>query len=151
EQPGLLLAALQREHARLDVLQPFLARAVQSGTEGWESTFQEFLDNEETFSMAAYLAITRPVAARLKDVAISRLSHVHVNLIDTAIIQQQVDADTAERLLNAPNPFVARQSAISLAMPSGAVDRRDLSIAARARWREVIVQSPADDYWYSVI
>jgi hypothetical protein len=51
EQPGLLLAALQCEHAPLDVLQPLLARAVQSGTEGWESTFQEFLDNEETFSV----------------------------------------------------------------------------------------------------
>lgn len=151
EEPGLLLAALQRERARLDVLQPVLVKAAQSGTEGWESTFQEFLDDEETFSMAAYLAITMPVAARFKDVAISRLSHEHANLIDTVIIQQQVDADTAARLLNAPSPFVARQTAISLAMPSGALDRSDLSTVARARWREVILHGPADDYWYSVI
>ena len=58
---------------------------------------------------------------------------------------------TAERLLDATDPIVARDTAIALTHGGKKTRLSDLTEAGRARWREVIIVSPPDEFWYSEI
>jgi len=151
EAPELLLSALEHHDARPDVLLPVFARVVDNGRRGWESTFEQLLSNERTRGATAVVALTKTIDPQLKRAAIRQLNQAHVGLIDTLVIRGEVNADTVNLLLDAPDQFIAREAAVALAQPSGAISRTDLSDAAYARWRQVVVRSAADEYWYSVI
>jgi hypothetical protein len=148
---GLLITELERRAAAADLLLPILDRMVEIQSNGWEDTIERLVDSNEYGWVSIQVSLTRSVGDHLKDVAISRLTIAHSNLIDTLIIRDEVDADTVERLLNAPDPLVARAAAVAVGVePNGAL-LRSMSETARRRWRAIIVESPADDHWYPMI
>jgi hypothetical protein len=149
--PHVLLGALEEHGARPDVLLPVLAEVVERRLGDWELTLDRYLHEDQFQAAATIIVLTKPVGVRLRDTAIGRLSAQFVGLIDTLIIRNEVDADAVERLLGAPDAYVARETALALAQPGGIVTRSDLRTGAREKWRQVIVRSPADDYWYSVV
>ena len=92
-----------------------------------------------------------PVGEELRAKGIARLTARTPELdIEWLLDRGEVDAETVERLLDAPDPIVARDSAVAIAhTPGRGTSCSDLSEAGQARWREVILVSPPDDFWYS--
>jgi hypothetical protein len=151
ENPEPYLAALEELNAAGDVLLPFLDRVVELRPDGWEASVERLLGDARMAWPATQVVLTRPVCARLKNLAIQRMTSAYSNLVKIIIARGEADAHTLERLLNAPDTLVARDVAVALGHSGGSKLLRDLPESAQARWREVIVQSPADDYWYSEI
>ena len=129
---------------------PFLERVVDLRPGGWEATVERLIKDDRTSWIAVRVALTCPVGLPLKDAAIRRMTGACRNLIADLIPREQIDQETIERLLDAPDMIVARDVAISVWQAHRA-DLAGLSPTMLARWRDVIVRSPADDYWYSVI
>ena len=151
EEPEAYLHALEQLTAAGDVLLPFLDRVVELKPGGWELAVERLLIDDRTAWPATQVALMHPVGSRLKDLAIDRMTPAYRNLIEFIIATDRADPDTLERLLNARNQGVARDAAVALGHASSGTRLEDLSQSAQARWRAVIVQSPADDYWYSEI
>lgn len=151
EEPETYLYGLEQLIAAGDILLPFLERVVYLKPVGWELAVERLLVDDRTAWAATQVALIHPVGSRLKDLAIDRMTPAYGNLIEFIIAARRADPDTLERLLNAGNQVVARDAAVALGHASSGAPLEDLSQSAQARWRAVIVQSPADDYWYSVI
>ena len=150
KQPDLALAKLEQLGAAGDLMLPFLERVVDLRPGGWEATLERLIENDRTSWIAVRVALTRPVGLPLKDAAIRRMTGAYRSLIAALILRKQIDQETIERLLDAPDMIVARDMAVAV-WQAHRVDIAALSPTMRARWRDVIVKSRADDYWYSVI
>ncbi len=129
---------------------PVLERVVDLRPGGWEATVERLIKDDRTSWIAVQVALTRPVGLPLKDAAVRRVTAAYRNLIAVLILREQIDQETVERLLDAPDMIVARDVAISVWQARRA-DLAGLPPTMLARWRDVIVRSPADDYWYPVI
>lgn len=151
EEPEAYLLALEQLTACGDILLPFLDRVVELKPNGWELAVERLLVDDRTAWPATQVALVHAVGSRLKDLAIGQMTPAYRNLMEFIIATGQADPDTLERLLNAGDQIVARDAAVALGHASSGTLLEDLSQSAQARWRAVIVQSPADDYWYSVI
>ncbi len=151
EEPEAYLHPLEQLNAPGDIVLPFLDRTVELERNDWTSTVERFLGDTRMVWPATQVVLVRAVGPRLKDLAISRMTAAYRNLVEFIIATGQADADTLERLLNADDRIVARDVAVALGHASRGTLLGDLSESARARWRAVIVTSPAEDYWYSVI
>ena len=149
--PLIWVATLVRRGAAADLLLPFLKRSVEAHVEGWREVLLELLEDDSYSWATLQIILTLPVGEELRTNGIARLSARHRNLIELLIVRGEVDADTVECLLAAPDPIVARDSAVAIAHTAGEVQVANLSEPGRARWREVILASPADDFWYSEI
>ena len=112
---------------------------------------RELLGDDSYSWVTSQVVLTHPVDEDIQAKAIAGLTGRHKNLIDWLLGRDEVDAETAERLLDAPDPIVARDSAVALARGPEKVLVADISEAGQARWREVIIASPPDDFWYSEI
>ena len=150
KQPDLALEKLEQLGAAGDLMLPFLERVADLRPGGWEATLERLIENDRTSWIAVRVALTRPVALPLKDAAIRRMTGEYQNLIATLILREQIDQETIERLLDAPDMIVARDVAVSI-WQARRKDLAGLPPTMLAQWRDVIVRSPADDYWYSVI
>ncbi|MGE5595346.1 MAG: hypothetical protein ACM3S1_04850 [Hyphomicrobiales bacterium] len=149
--PSALLTALTDRGVAADIVLPVLDRVVSMEAEGWEDALNRALDEPLLAWAAIQIALARPVGPRLKDAAIERMGPGHRNLIEMLVARDQVDPDTVGRLLHAPDPLVARDTAVAIGHARSA-DRIDaLPEAMRERWRAIILDSPADGFWYSVI
>ena len=141
--------ALVRRGASPDLLLPFLQQSVEADAEGWRDALADLLGNDSYSWVAAQVALTHPVGEELRTQGIAGLTGGHKSLIESLLARGDVDAETVERLLDAPDPIVARDAAIAITHTSAEVQVSSLSEAGQARWREVIIASPADDYWYA--
>ena len=150
-EPLTWVAALVRRGASPDLLLPFLQRSVEIDAVGWQDVLRELLGDDSYSWAASQVVLTHPVDGEIQAKAIAGLTGRHKNLIDWLLARSELDAETVERLLDAPDPIVARDSAVAMAHESGEVQLSALSDAGQARWREVIVSSPPDDFWYSEI
>ncbi len=142
---------LVRRRAAADLLLPFLQRSVEIDAEGWQAALAELLGGDSYSWVALQVILTRPVGEELRAKGIARLSRDHRNLIEWLVVGGQVDTETVERLLDASDPIVARDAAVAIAHGPGKTQLSDLSEAGQVRWREAIIASPPDDYWYSEI
>ena len=150
KQPDLALAKLEQLGAAGDLMLPFLERVADLRPGGWEATLERLIENDRTSWIAVRVALTHPVGLPLKDAAIHRMTGEYRNLIADLILRKQIDQETVERLLDAPDMIVARDVAVSI-WQARRKDLAGLSPTMLAQWKDVIVRSPADDYWYSVI
>ena len=150
KQPDLVLTKLEQRGAAVHLMLPFLERVVELRLGGWEATVERLIEDDRTNWIAVQVSLTRPVGLPLKDAAIRRMTGAYRSLIAALILRNQIDQETIERLLDAPDMIVARDVAVAV-WQAHRVDIAALSPTMRARWRDVIVKSRADDYWYSVI
>lgn len=151
DRPEVLLDALEQRGAAGDILLPVLDRVAELRPSGWEAAVERLLRSDTYTWVATRVTLTRPVGARLKDVAVRRMTSAYSNMVHPIVARGEADPDTLGRLLDAPDRIVARATAVALAIRSGGSLLSSLPEASQRRWREVIVQNPADDYWYSVI
>ena len=143
--------ALAPRRAAADLMLPFLYRSVEIEAEGYEERLLAFLEDEPYSWAAIRVALTLRVGEAVRATAIARLTGQHRQLVEVLLIQGKIDTGTAERLLDAPDPVVARDTAIALALPSAELTVSDLSEVGQARWRDVIVASAPDEYWFAEI
>ena len=142
---------LVQRGAAADLLLPFLLRSVEVDDVGWQDVLGELL-GDDSYSLAALqVVLTHPVREDLRAKGIERLSGRHQILIESLLARGDVDAETVEALLDAPDPIVARDSALAIAHRAGKAFLSDLSEAGQARWRQVIITGPPDEFWYSEI
>ena len=150
-EPLAWVDALAERGASADLLLPFLQRSVESRAEGCEERLVALLEDESYSWAAIQVALTLPVGEMAEARAIARLTGQHRQLIEALLMQGRIGSGTAERLLDAPDPEAARDAAIAIAMPVANLTVSDLSAAGRARWREVMVASHPDEYWFAEI
>ncbi|MCY4528783.1 MAG: hypothetical protein OXD46_07145 [Chloroflexi bacterium] len=150
-EPLTWVDALVRRQASPDLLVPFLRRSINDDVVGCQGVLTELLDDDWYSWAALQIILTHPVDEDLKTKGISRLGGEHHDSIEWLLVRGEVDAETVERLLDAPNPVVARDSAIAIACGEGKTKVTDLSEAGQARWREVFLAGPPDESWYSEI
>ena len=150
-EPPTWIDVLVRRGAAADLLLPFLLRAVEVDAVGWQDVLADLLGDESYSWAALQVVLTHPVREELRTKGIARLSGRHRILIEWLLARGEVDAQTVERLLDAPDPIVARDSALAIAHGTGEALLADLSEAGQARWREVIIAGPPDEFWYSEI
>ena len=142
---------LVRREAPGDLLLPFLERSIEADAKGWQDALANLLGDDSYSWVASQVVLTHPVGEDLTAKGIAGLTGKHKNLIQLLLVRREVDAETVERLLDARDPTVARDTAVTIAHGPGEEVLSSLSEAGQARWREVIVTSPADDYWYSEV
>ena len=142
---------LVRREAPADLLLPFLERSVETEAEGWQDVLAELLEDDSYSWVASHVVLTHPTDEALTARGIASLTGRHKNLVQSLLARGEVDAATVERLLDAPDPMVARDTAVAIAHGPGEKTFSSLSEAGRARWHDVIVTSPVDDYWYSEV
>ena len=150
-EPLTWVDALVRRGASPDLLLPFLQRSVEVDAVGWQDVLRELLGDESYSWVASQIVLTHPVGEEIKAKGIAGLTGRHRSLIRSLVMRGEVDAETVERLLDAPDPIVARESAVAIGYGAGEAQRSALSDAGQARWREVIVASSPDEFWYSEI
>ena len=150
-EPLTWIDALMRRGAAADLLLPFLLRAVEVDAVGRQDVLAELLGDDSYSWAALQVVLTHPVREDIRAKGIASLSGRHRVLIEWLLVRGEVDAETVECLLDAPDPTVARDSALAIAHGAGEALLSDLSEAGQARWREVIVAGPPDDFWYSEI
>ena len=150
-EPLAWIDELVRRGAAADLLLPFLLRSVKLHPVGWQDVLSDLLERPSYSWAALQVVLTRPVGQSLQAKGIASLSGQHSRLIEMLLARGEVDSETVERLLDAPNPIVARDSAIAIALGAGTAPMSGLSNAGQARWREVIIAGPPDEYWYSDI
>ena len=142
---------LVRRGAAADLLLPFLLRSVEVNAVGWQDVLAELIGDDSYSWAALQIVLMHPVSEELRSKAIARLSERHRLLIEGLLLQGDVDVETVERLLDAPDPVVARDSALAIGHGRGKAILSSLSEEGKDRWREVIVAGPPDDYWYAEI
>ena len=150
-EPLVWVDELVRLEASPDLVLPFLQRSVHVEAAGVHEVLRRLLSDESYSWLASQVALTHPVGDELTAKGIAGLTAQHKNLLEWLLARGDVAADTVERLLNAPDPIVARDTAVALAHTRAHVQVSALSTAGQARWRDVIVASPADDYSYSEV
>ena len=150
-EPLTWVDALVRRGASPDLLLPFVQRSVEVDAVGWQDVLRELLGDESYSWVASQIVLTHPVGEEIKAKGIAGLTGRHRSLIRSLVVRGEVDAETVERLLDAPDPIVARESAVAIGYGAGEAQRSALSDAGQARWREVIVASSPDEFWYSEI
>ena len=150
-EPIAWVDALAARGAAADLLLPFLARSVETKAEGCGERLVALLEDDSYSWAAIQVALTLPVGEEIEAKAIARLTGRHRQVVEALLMQGRIGSGTAERLLDAPHPEVARDSAIAIAMPVASLTVSDLSEAGRARWREVIVASQPDEYWFAEV
>ena len=150
-EPLTWIDMLVRRGASAYLLLPFLRRSVEIDAVGWQDVLADLLGDDSYSWVALQVILTHPVGENLKAKGIARLGGRHQILIEGLLAQGEVDAETVERLLDAPDPIVARDSALAIAHGAGKALLSDLSEAGQARWREVIIAGPPDEFWYSEI
>ena len=149
--PLVWVDELVRLGASPDLVLPFLQRSVEIEAEGTHEALRRLLSDESYSWLASQVVLTHPVGEELTVKAIVGLTAQHKNLIEWLVARGDVSAEIIERLLNAPDPLVARDTAVAIAHTRAEVQVSSLSSAGQARWREVIVASPADEYWYTEV
>ncbi len=150
-EPLTWVDALVLRRAPSDLLLPFLQQAVETDVEGWRDVLAELLADDSYSWATSQVILTLPVGEEFRANGIARLTPRHQSLIQWLLARGEVDARTVECLLDAPDPIVARDSAVAIAHTRGEVQLSDLSQEGQARWREVILSSPPNDLWYSEI
>ena len=151
DEPEVLLVALEKNDAAPDVLVPFLDRAVELQRPDWETCLERLLSHDSASGEAIRVALTRSCNARLQKLAIEQAGH-WLRLIDNLVRIGQIDHLTLARLFDAPDPSVRRQAAVTIGHAQSGRQLEGLPPSLFSRWREIIVNSPADDaYWFSRI
>ena len=149
-EPMAWIDELVRRRAAADLLLPFLLRSVEVDAVGWQDVLAELLE-EDSYSWAALpVVLTHPVREDIRAKGIAGLREGHLILIEGLLARGEVDSETVECLLDAPDPIVARDLALAIAHVAGKSLLSGLSQAGQARWREVIIAGPPDD-WYAEI
>jgi hypothetical protein len=149
EHPDSLMAELQKAGAPTDLLLPLLERVVELGLPSNE-TLQMILDSRTSW-IAIQAALKGGVSREVRELAISQMTPSFKNLIEALILRGEIDMEVVELLLEAPDPLVRRDAAVALGHARSELQAKDLSEELRARWRQVILESPPDDYWFSEI
>lgn len=150
-EPLTWVDALVRRESPSDLLLPFLQRSVEIEAQGWQEVLLKLLENESYSWATSQIVLTLPVGEELRSRGIARLTGQHQSLIQWLLARGEVDAETVERLLDAPDPIVARDSAVAVGHTRGEVQVSSLSNRGQARWREVILGSSPDEFWFSEI
>ncbi len=151
DEPEVLLAALEQHDAAPDLLVPFLDRAVEFQRPGWEASLERLLSSDSASWVAIRVALTRPCNARLKQLAVEQAGR-WLRLVDHLVLMGQIDHPTLALLFDAPTPSVRRQTAVTIGSAQSGRQLEGLPRSLFLRWREIIVNSPADDeYWFSRI
>ena len=150
-EPLVWLDALVQRKAASDLLFPFLLHAVDVDAVGWQGVLAELLEDDSHSWAALPIVLTRHVSEELRKTGIEKLGGQHRLLIEGLLIRGELDPETIESLFEAPNPAVARNTAVTIARREGNLQLSDLSEAGQARWREIIIAGPPDEFWYSEI
>ena len=149
--PLLWIDMLVRRRVSDDLVLPFLLRSAKIDAAGWQDVLVKLLGDDSYSWIALRVILTQPVREELKAKGISTLDRRHGDMIEWMIVRGEIGTETAERLLDANDPIVARDSAIALTHGGSKSQVSDLSEAGRTRWREVIIASPPDEFWCSEI
>ena len=143
DEPEALLAALEERGAASDVVLPLLDRTVDVRRPGWEAALARQLASGDRAGPAISVALTHPCDDDLKRLAI-RNSAQWLSLIDILVSRDEIDDATLALLLDAPDLPVRLQAAIALGTVRSGGRLADLPSPTLARWREIIIESPAD-------
>ena len=147
EEADALLTALLDRGAAADLLLPFLDRAAELQRSGWEAMLERLLVDGGVSWAAIRVALTRPCDDRLKQLAIEQTAP-WCRLIDDLVLRGQIDHATLALLFEAPDPSVRRQAAVTIGTVRSGERLEHLPPPMLARWREIIVDSPANDAYY---
>ena len=150
-EPMAWIDELVRRRAAADLVLPFLLRSVEVDAVGWQDVLAELLEEDSYSWVALHVVLTHPVREDIRAKGIAGLREGHLILIEGLLARGEVDPEIVERLLDAPDPIVARDSALAIAHGAGKSSLSGLSQAGQARWREVIMAGPPDEVWYSQI
>ena len=150
-EPPTWIDLLVRRGASADLLLPFLRRSVEANAVGWQDVVAELLGDDSHSWAALQVILTHPVGENLKAEGIARLGGQHRNMIEWLLARSEIDTKTAESLLDAADPIVARDSALAIGHGAGKALLCNLSETGQARWRDVIIAGPPDESWYSEI
>ena len=150
-EPLTWIDVLVRHRASADLVLPFLLRSVEVDAVGWQEVLAKLLEDDSYSWAALQVILTHPVCDGLRTKGITKLDWRHRNMIEWLLARGEITGETAEHLLNATDPIVARDSAIALTHGGRKTRLSDLSQEGQARWREVIIASPPDQFWYSRI
>ncbi len=150
-EPLTWINVLVQRRASADLVLPFLLRSAKIDAAGWQDVLAELLGDDTYSWTALQVILTHPVREELKTKGIATLDQRHGNMIEWMLVRGEIGAETAERLLDATDPIVARDAAIGFTHGGSKTQVSDLSESGRIRWREVIVASPPDEFWYSEI
>jgi hypothetical protein len=151
EHPDSLMAEMQKAGAPTDLLLPLLERLLELGLPSNETLLEQMILDSSTSWVAIQTALKGGVSREVRELAISQMTPLFKNLIEVLILRGEIDMKVIELLLEAPDPFVRRDAAVALVHARSELQAKDLPEELRARWREVILQSPPDDYWFAEI
>ena len=149
-EPMAWIDELVQRRAAADLVLPFLLRSAEVDAVGWQDVLAELLEEDSYSWVALHVVLTHPVREDIKAKGIAGLREGHLILIEGLLARGEVDPETVERLLDAPDPIVARDSALAIAH-GGKSSLSCLSQSGQARWREVIMAGPPDEVWYSEV
>lgn len=144
DEPEALLIALEQHGAAPDLLFPFLDRAAELQRPGWEAAFERLLAVPEASWVPIHVALTRPCGDRLKRLAV-RKATPWLGLVDALVRREEIDHATLALLFEAPDPSVRQVTAVTMGTMQSGRRLESLPPATLARWREIIVESPADN------
>ena len=150
-EPFIWIDVLVRRGATADLLLPFLLRSSEVDAVGCQNVLAELLGDDSYSWAALQVTLTHPVPEELKVKGIARLSGQHRNMIEWLFARGEVDTKTVDLLLDAADPIVARDSALAIAHGEGKALLANLSERGQARWRDVIIAGPPDEFWYAEI
>ena len=143
DEPEALLAALDERGAAPDIVLPLLDRTVDVRRPGWESALARQLDSNQNVGTAISTALRLPCGHGLKRLAV-RKSAQWLSVIDALVFRDEIDDGTLALLFDAPDLPVRLQAAIALGTVRSGGRLADLPASTLARWREIIIESPAD-------
>lgn len=146
EEPEAPLAALIERRAPADLVLPFLDRVVELQRAGWKGVLEAALANPGVAGAAIQVALVRPCGDHLKQLAIVGASD-WVRVVEHLVFRDEIDDVTMGLLLDAPDQAVRREVAVTLGTEPAAERLEQLAPEMRARCREVIIESPADEMW----
>ena len=147
DEPEALLAALTERQASADLVLPFLDRVVELERAGWEGILEAALADPGVAGAAIQVALVRPCGDHVKRLAIDGASD-WVHLVEGLVFRDEIDDVTMGLLFDAPDQAVRREAAVTLGTEPSTERLAQLAPEMRARWREIMVESPADDMWF---
>ena len=150
DEPEVLLVALEEHEAAADVLLPFLDRAVELQRPGWEASLGRLLSSDGASWVAIRVALTQDCDTRLKRLAVEQAAP-WLPLIEDLVLTEQIDHATLGLLFDAPDASVRQQAATTIGCVDSGHRLENLSPSMHSRWRQIIVDSSAGDYWFSEI
>ena len=150
DSPEALLAALEASTAAPDIRLPLLDRVAELQRPGWEATLERLLAEDRAAWVPIQVALTRPCDNRLKQLAIEQTGP-WLSLIDNLVIMDQIEHATLALLFDAPDASVRQQAATTIGSVDSGRRLKSLPPSMLSRWRAIIVDSSAGDYWFSQI